>query len=313
MKSAIFFFLAFLLQMATGSEAQIKQYKKLNLNLSNACHYSYSNQIVNNQQVEVLEPNKSDMELFDKIISYTGLVNNYKIWITPNITSAAACLQGTNRVLLVNIDFINRMKSSNHSDWTKIGILAHELGHHLNNHSFSPSTPNERRRDMEIEADKFSGFLLRQMGADQNDVLMGINQLEEYTRNDNPYYPNPNIRRQAISSGWSAADALTTSDINRNSKKSDPTSTFIEILNFTGGAPSYLASDNRTYSTYEMEYLCNGKWTVSTDPNYLYEITSFCNRVFYVNKNREILGYWYEKVDAPPVLIKVGSMIAYKK
>jgi len=295
--------------------AQATKLPKINFDLQSACHYNYTTIPISGNQIQVLDPNRTDIDLFNRILSYTGLTNNFKIYITPEISSACAGMQGNTRVLLVNQEFMNRMNSATHTDWAKQSIIAHELGHHLNNHSFSASTTKENRKKMEIEADRYSGFLLRLMGADQNDVLLGLDQLSTTIRTENPYYPNLQARQQAISLGYSSAEPIINS-VSSFSRNSDPSDEFTEKLDFDGVMMvSYMSSNNKTYIAYEREYIMNGTWTTSTNPNYLYEIKSLCGQTFVVNTQRQIIQYWYEKINDVPILrsILVGTLIPYEK
>ena len=58
---------------------------------------------------------------------------------------------------------------TNTSSWSNLSILAHEIGHHVNGHSLDlllhqygelDLTTLSDLRQMEIEADEFSGFVM---------------------------------------------------------------------------------------------------------------------------------------------------------
>lgn len=55
-----------------------------------------------------------------------------------------------------------------------MSILAHEIGHHLLGHTISIGSSNPQD---ELEADKFSGFVLYKMGASLNDAVQAIQLL----------------------------------------------------------------------------------------------------------------------------------------
>jgi hypothetical protein len=84
---------------------QATTFQTRNFDLQSACHYNYTTIPISGNQIQVLDPNQTDIDLFNKILSYTGLTNNFKIYITPEISSACASMQGNTRVLLVNQEF----------------------------------------------------------------------------------------------------------------------------------------------------------------------------------------------------------------
>ena len=59
----------------------------------------------------------------------------------------------------------------------KVSIFAHEIGHHLNGHTLFFALNAEGRRDNELQADKFSGFLMQKLGATIEQAQAGINIL----------------------------------------------------------------------------------------------------------------------------------------
>ena len=75
--------------------------------------------------------NKEAKEIVEKIVSYTGLVQNFQIVENPNISTAIAYLKNKKRYIAYNPEFMLRVKDRTKSDWGAISVLAHETGHHL--------------------------------------------------------------------------------------------------------------------------------------------------------------------------------------
>ena len=55
--------------------------------------------------------------------------------------------------------------------WAPVSIMAHEIGHHLSGHTI---TSGGSRPAIELEADKFSGYVLYRMGATQTAATKAI-------------------------------------------------------------------------------------------------------------------------------------------
>lgn len=138
----------------------------------------------------------------EKILKYTGLKKNFTIK-AANVSNAEASVSGTMRYILYNQDFIIRIKNATHTDWSAISIMAHEIGHHLQGHTLlnTGSRPN-----IELEADKYSGFILQKMGAtlEQAKAAMSLIASDQ----DSPTHPGKQARLAAITNGWMEARDL---------------------------------------------------------------------------------------------------------
>lgn len=134
-----------------------------------------------------------------EIMRYTGLPANFELKAT-NVPNAAAALQGHKRYIFYNQRFMQRISQSTQSDWTAFSILAHEIGHHLSGHTLADDTD---RHVVELEADVFSGYILYQMGATEDQALMALNKLADDQAT--PTHPSKYDRRMAVIAGWNQA------------------------------------------------------------------------------------------------------------
>lgn len=141
-------------------------------------------------------------ETAEHIVKYTGLSQNFQIVADKNIPTAIAYIKGKKRYVAYNSDFILRVKDKTQTDWGAISVLAHEIGHHLSGH-----TLRNRKRNLtdELEADKFSGFILYKMGATLEETQAAINKME---LKSNPTHPSKEERLKAITNGWLDAKKL---------------------------------------------------------------------------------------------------------
>jgi hypothetical protein len=137
-----------------------------------------------------------------EITDAVGLQPRFELRATTQVDNAAAVVYGGRRYLLYNPTFLAAVNRAGHTDWAGISILAHEMGHHLNGHTLRAggSQPQD-----EIEADEFSGFVLRRLGASlaQAQAAMAAVSPEAGSAT----HPGRAPRLAAISRGWGRATA----------------------------------------------------------------------------------------------------------
>ncbi len=138
---------------------------------------------------------------------YTGLPQNFDVVEAAVPNAAAAIVPGPDglprRVIAYNREFLRDLvKATSGNDWAPVSVMAHEIGHHLSGHTILPggSAPL-----IELEADKFSGFVLFKMGAGLEDAQRAIDTLvgEAPSRT----HPGRRDRSEAIREGWTQACA----------------------------------------------------------------------------------------------------------
>ena len=78
--------------------------------------------------------------------------------------------------------------------------MAHEIGHHLSGHTI---TPGGSQPPTELEADKFSGFVLYKMGSSLSDAKKALETL--VPEQDGRTHPGRRKRVAAIQDGWTQA------------------------------------------------------------------------------------------------------------
>lgn len=145
------------------------------------------------------------VEALDRIMKYTGLPANFEIFAAdvPNACAVIQCPDGGNclRYLLYNQEFMIRVKDATRTDWSAISILAHEIGHHLSGHTLEAGGS---RPKIELEADKFSGYILRKMNATLDQALAAMKALA--SDEGSSTHPPKHSRLAAITNGWKEAD-----------------------------------------------------------------------------------------------------------
>lgn len=150
------------------------------------------------------EPSDEADKIVAEICNAVSLAKNFNLKAS-NVKNAIATSEGGQRYILYSTSFMEKFKSEARTRWAAYSVLAHEIGHHLNGHNFSETDPSKRKR-MELEADKFSGGVLRLLHATLDEAQAGIETfgLEGETKT----HPPASARREAIASGWKKQDEL---------------------------------------------------------------------------------------------------------
>jgi NAD(P)-dependent dehydrogenase (short-subunit alcohol dehydrogenase family) len=145
-------------------------------------------------------------DMVAQIMKFTGLPQNFTVVEAPVPNAAALIMldeqKVPQRVIAFNTDFMDIVRSATGGNaWAPVSIMAHEIGHHLSGHTI---TPGGSQPPTELEADKFSGFVLYKMGASLLDAQTAMSRLVEEGP-DGPTHPGRGKRLAAIEEGWTEA------------------------------------------------------------------------------------------------------------
>ncbi|MBO2012612.1 membrane-binding protein [Hymenobacter negativus] len=140
-------------------------------------------------------------DVIREITDAVGLKARFELRATREVDNAAAVVYNGKRFLLYNPDFLNSVNHAGHTDWAGISILAHEMGHHLNGHTLRDggSQPAD-----ELEADEFSGFVLRKLGASLAQAQAAMATVSDDQGSST--HPGRSPRLAAIGEGWQRAN-----------------------------------------------------------------------------------------------------------
>ncbi|MBK7226335.1 MAG: hypothetical protein IPH96_13360 [Saprospiraceae bacterium] len=101
-----------------------------------ACNYDGSEF---NSQISQMNATQEGEAVVEKILSFTGLPQNFTVKEGDVPNAAAIILQDPDGVLrryiLYNRDFMQMVDDRTKNNWAGISILAHEIGHHLSGHT----------------------------------------------------------------------------------------------------------------------------------------------------------------------------------
>ncbi len=146
-----------------------------------------------------------------RIMKFTGLPQNFTIK-AANVPNAAAVIRDTRRLILYNQTFMERVRQTTNTDWAAISILAHEIGHHLSGHTLEAGGS---RPETELQADRFSGYVLYKMSATLEQAQAAMETMT--SEGGSATHPPKSARLAAIANGWVESR-------DQNSRDADPAS-----------------------------------------------------------------------------------------
>ena len=218
-------------------------------------------------------------QIAERIIDAVGLRANFDIR-PANIENAAAVVYGGKRYVLYNPAFINNLMKTTGTDWAAISVLAHEIGHHLNGHTV---TGSGSQPTAELEADEFSGYVLRKMGASlaQSQAAMQTLASARASRT----HPAKYDRLAAIAQGWNHADDQLAgrSTRRKNLEVKQPKVEKPVITNRD------VASHTRSRAALDSRYIL-GDVYFRADPAARYHVTTNYNLVKVSSRGLNVLG-----------------------
>jgi hypothetical protein len=137
--------------------------------------------------------------IIDEIISIMNLKVNFEIR-EANVPNAGAVFFNNKRYILYNPNFIKQIDRAAGTDWASISILAHEIGHHVKGHVFKNNGGSSHQN--ELEADEFSGLVLKKMGASLEDAQIAMRMISGNIASAT--HPAKSDRLTAIAKGWNS-------------------------------------------------------------------------------------------------------------
>ena len=142
-------------------------------------------------------------KVVDRILRPIGLLRNFKVVECSNTDNCFATVLKGQRFLVYDGAFMQKIVEETETDWSATSIMAHEIGHHLQGHTIDGRGGQPIK---EIEADKFSGFVLHQLGASLDESLVAVRALGD--ERATPTHPARPARIDAIRKGWLEAESV---------------------------------------------------------------------------------------------------------
>jgi hypothetical protein len=127
---------------------------------------------------------------------------NFTLREQNGINNAYATIINNKRWIVYDNHFLENLDAYAATKWASISVLAHEMGHHYYNHVVSgrgSTIPTE------IEADAFSGYLMRKMGATLQQSVAAMQTIA--TDRASATHPAKKDRVASITKGWNMANS----------------------------------------------------------------------------------------------------------
>lgn len=166
-----------LLTISIYTEAQI----------NSLCNYSKKN---NSESILIYDRAPNDIyisEIIKEIENKTTFKGNFVIFNYPGYDNCAALNYYGSKIIVYDPQFLKRI--SNQKKYIITSIIAHEISHHLLNHTLVETNNLEVKRKQELEADYLSAIIMKKLGYSLNQSLEGINKLDDFI--DDKYYTHP--------------------------------------------------------------------------------------------------------------------------
>lgn len=165
--------------------------------IENSCGFDRS---MINEKVYSFDSDLEADNALKRIMRLTGLPANFEIR-AASVDNACAVIKCDNsgncdRYILYNQEFMEKVKDETQTNYSELAILAHEIAHHLSGHTLANTGSSY---DMELEADKFAGFMLYKLGASIADAKKAYSSLNN---TGSSTHPPKTARIAALSNGW---------------------------------------------------------------------------------------------------------------
>jgi len=142
--------------------------------------------------------------VIDNILAKIHLNNKYFITKTcRGINNAIALKYDNLNYIILDFEWMESMKYGK-NDWFHLLVIGHEIGHHILNHTEKTERTLEAKRQKELDADEFAGFVLGVYGAPSKEINLILNKFPN-SNQANSTHPDKNQRELAIKKGYESA------------------------------------------------------------------------------------------------------------
>lgn len=147
--------------------------------------------------------------IVDQILAPLGLPRNFVMIPCPNIQNALAIIYDQIRYVLYDDKLLEALDTRSGTSYASISVLAHEVGHHLSGHTLIYNNNKEQQRADELEADEFSGFVMRKLGATLSEAQAAMRIIGDERDDRSSSHPNKAKRLEAILRGYNKSSNKT--------------------------------------------------------------------------------------------------------
>ena len=139
------------------------------------------------------------VQIVSNIASIVGLKLNFELK-SSTVENASAYINGNTRIIFYSENFLSKFNDGYTKDWGAYGVLAHEMAHIFLSHPLNSKEVD--RIQAELEADEFSGRVLKLMGATEAEAKIAVSRSSV---NRTSTHPPRHARLDAVFRGWKIA------------------------------------------------------------------------------------------------------------
>ena len=166
------------------------------------CSYGGENQGPSMAQITLYGEVEAQINTMVKdILRPQGILPNFTVKADLILNAMAWEDSNRNRFISYHPHFIKDALKGKHGKWAVYGVLAHEIGHHLNN---NPQEGKTSRPDIELQADYYSGVQLGRMGATLEQAQACLYTVPDHPQAFGKVITHPPLKERlaAVKRGW---------------------------------------------------------------------------------------------------------------
>lgn len=172
------------------------------IEVQGASYCMYTGGKLPEESLFAFEPPDDSLLFVRQMVEFVGIAQDRIRVKASNVGNAVAMLDGQGtRYILFSSTFFRDLEQQTGSAWAGRAVLAHELGHHLNQHLLD-RTANQKVQ--ELEADSFAGRILCRLGANFAETELSLRFLGSA---ETPTHPSTAARLEAVGQGFRLAVA----------------------------------------------------------------------------------------------------------
>ena len=171
------------------------------------CICAFDGKLPDSGVIYARPPAATEIETMVKnILDYAGLAPNFRV-VEVDVNNAFATIEDGQRILGFGDRYLRSISTKAGTDWARLGVMAHEVGHHVQGHTTVSAKGSADSHRRELEADEYAGFICGLMGSSKEDSYA---HTALFSERDSDSHPARSRRIEATSRGWLRAQHIRT-------------------------------------------------------------------------------------------------------